>query len=55
LVLAIPVLGLLAGAAAGVRWPDVPNAVLVAALVGWLSLGLHAFWTSTPDLLPVAV
>ncbi|MBS1820132.1 MAG: DNA internalization-related competence protein ComEC/Rec2 [Acidobacteria bacterium] len=41
-VLAIPVAGLIVGAAAGLAWPDIPFAWLVAALCGWALLALHA-------------
>ena len=41
-VLAFPVVGLLVGAALGLQWPDLPPALLVAILCGWLVLAVHA-------------
>lgn len=53
-VLAIPVAGLLAGAAAGLRWPGVPFAWLLAALCGWMLLAVHAGRVANPLLLGAA-
>ncbi|MGE3955259.1 MAG: DNA internalization-related competence protein ComEC/Rec2 [Vicinamibacterales bacterium] len=53
-VLAIPVGGLIAGAAFGVRWPDVPLAWFIAALCGWTLLAVHAARVSQVVLLSVA-
>jgi len=55
LTLAVPVAGLLAGAAFGVWWPAWPGSWLVAALGGWLLLARHAHRTSQPVLLAVSV
>jgi len=51
---AIPVAGLIAGAAAALRWPDVPVGWLVALLCGWTLLALHATRVSRPSLLAIA-
>lgn len=53
-VLAIPVVGLAAGAAAGLRVPDVPPLYLVAALCGWLLLALHGLRVGQPALIAAA-
>ncbi len=53
-VLAIPVLGLVAGAAAGLRVSEVPPLYLVAVLCGWLLLALHGLRVSQPLLVAVA-
>jgi hypothetical protein len=53
-VLAIPVAGLVAGAAAGLRVPDVPPLYLVAALCGWLLLALHGLRVAQPVLVGAA-
>ena len=50
-VIAIPVLGLLAGAAAGLRWSDLPTSVLLAVLGGWAALAVHAGRVSSTVLL----
>src|SRR5689334_9659103 len=54
-VIAIPVLGLLAGAALGLRWPDLPTAFSLAMLVGWATLSVHAGQTRSVGLLTVSV
>jgi len=54
-VIAVPVLGLLAGAASGLRWPDLPEPVLLAALTGWVLLAIHAGRVCQPALLAVSV
>jgi len=51
---AIPVAGLIAGAAAGLRWSSVPAGWLVALLCGWTLLALHAARMSRPSLLAIA-
>ncbi|MEQ1727879.1 MAG: DNA internalization-related competence protein ComEC/Rec2 [Vicinamibacterales bacterium] len=53
-VLAIPVSGLLAGAALGLHRPDVPPLYLVAVLCGWLLLALHGLRVAQPVLVGVA-
>ncbi len=53
-VLAIPVLGLVAGAAAGLRVPAVPPLCLAAVLCGWLLLALHGLRVTQPMLVGVA-
>lgn len=53
-VLALPVAGLLAGAALGLRVPDTPTDWLLAALVGWTLLALHATRVRQPTLLAAA-
>ena len=53
-VLAVPVGGLLVGAAVGARWPGVPPPVLVAMLVGWTLLAVHAGRVRQPGLIAVA-
>lgn len=52
--LALPVAGLLAGAAVGLRLPDTPVDWLVAALVGWAVLAVHAARVRQPLLLVAA-
>ena len=54
MVLAVPVGGLLVGAAVGVRWPDVPAPLLVAMLVGWTLLAAHAGRVAQSGLIAVA-
>ena len=54
LVLAVPVLGLVAGAVAGLRWPDVPIPLLVGVLCGWAALAAHAGRVSHRVLLAVS-
>ena len=54
LVLAIPVVGLVAGAAAGLRWPDVPIHPLVGVLCGCAALATHAGRVSHRVLLAVS-
>ena len=49
--MAIPVVGLLAGAVVGLRWPDLPPLFLLAALCGWTVLALHAGRVSATMLL----
>ncbi len=53
-VLAIPVLGLVAGAAIGLQLSDVPALYLVAVLCGWLLLALHGLRVAQPALVGVA-
>lgn len=53
-VLAIPVVGLVAGAAVGLRSPGVPPLYLVAVLCGWLLLALHGLRVAQPVLVGVA-
>lgn len=55
LVVAIPVSGLLAGAAAGVRWPELPILVPMAMLCGAASLLLHAYRSRSGELLAACV
>jgi competence protein ComEC len=55
MVPAVPVLGLIAGAAAGLRWPDIPAALLIAALGGWLLLATHAGRVSQHALLAASI
>jgi competence protein ComEC len=55
LVVAIPVSGLLAGAALGVRWPELPIPVLVAVLCGAISLLVHAHRARSRELLIACV
>src|SRR4051812_38984948 len=54
-VIAIPVLGLLAGAALGLRWPDLPTALPLVVLVGWATLSVHAGHTRSVGLLTASV
>jgi len=51
---AIPVAGLVAGAAAGLRWPGVPSGWLVALLCACTLLALHAARRSRPSLVAVS-
>ncbi|MGE0451407.1 MAG: DNA internalization-related competence protein ComEC/Rec2 [Vicinamibacterales bacterium] len=55
LVIAIPVLGLLAGAVAGVRWSGLPAFVPLAVLIGWLALAFHAIRVGSALLLSISV
>ncbi|HUR32270.1 MAG TPA: ComEC/Rec2 family competence protein [Vicinamibacterales bacterium] len=51
IVLAAPVLGLIAGAAFGLRWPDVPSSWLAAVVCGWVLLSIHALRVPRQTLL----
>jgi competence protein ComEC len=53
-VLAAPVLALLAGAAIGLHWPDIPSPFLIAALLAWAALAVDAMRSQRPALLMVA-
>ena len=53
-VLALPVAGLLVGAALGLRVPDTPIDWLLAALVGWTLLAVHALRVREAALLAAA-
>ena len=53
-LLAVPVLGLVCGAAVGLWWPELPAAWLVAVLVGWTLLAVHAGRVAQPLLLAVS-
>jgi hypothetical protein len=53
-VIAIPVAGLLAGTAVGLRWPDLPTPLLLAILCGWTALAVHAGRVSGTMLLAVS-
>ncbi|MGC4084064.1 MAG: DUF4131 domain-containing protein [Vicinamibacterales bacterium] len=55
MVLAIPVLGLIGGAALGLRSPDLPVAWLVAALCAWGLLAIHAARVRNEVLIAVSV
>src|SRR5437879_3167929 len=54
-VVAIPVVGLLAGAACGLYWTDIPGAVCLAVLLGWAALAIHAVRTRSTELLTASV
>src|SRR3954453_15312949 len=54
LAVAIPVSGLIAGAAAGLRWPDAPAGWLVALLCGSGLFAVHGAPLSRPSLIAMA-
>ncbi len=55
LVIAVPVCGLLAGAAAGVLWPELPLWLLLSLLGGFASLSVHALRVRRVELLLACV
>lgn len=55
MAMAVPVFALLAGACAGVLWPELPSWLLLSVLIGFVSLLVHAWRVRRTELLLVCV